>query len=89
MLEKANDMIFMAWKFVRSMARHQWAKWMGYEVLASPGVQKWRDRKCDVCPFNEEGQCMKCKCLVLSKIVMALERCPIGQWSPVWYRRRV
>jgi hypothetical protein len=87
-LEKANAMIRMVFKFVRSMARHQWAKWRGYEVLAPFGVQKWRNRKCDVCPFNEEGQCAKCKCLVLSKVVMALEHCPVRQWNAVWIRRR-
>ena len=81
-------MIAMALKFIRSMARHQWAKWCGYLVIAPPGVQDWRTRKCDRCQFNEEGQCQKCKCLVISKIVMALERCPIRQWNPVWIRRK-
>ena len=56
-------MIWMALKFMRSMARHQWAKWCGYEVLATFGVQKWRTNKCDRCVYNEEGQCSKCKCL--------------------------
>lgn len=88
MLEKENIMIGMAWKFLRSMIRHQWAKWRGYEVIAPFGIQKWRNRKCEVCPFNEEGQCAKCKCLVISKTMMSLERCPIRIWSPVWIRRK-
>lgn len=81
-------MIGMVWKFARSMARHQWAKWRGYEVIAPVGIQAWRTRKCDVCPHNLEGQCLKCKCLILSKVMMALERCPIRQWNPVWVRKR-
>lgn len=81
-------MIWMALKFVRSMLRHQWARWRGYEVIAPYGIQVWRNRKCDKCKFNFEGQCLKCKCLVLSKTMMALERCPIRLWNPVWVRRK-
>jgi hypothetical protein len=68
------------------MVRHQWAKWRGFSVLAPPGVQAWRNLKCGKCPFNEEGQCVKCDCLVLAKTMMALERCPVRLWSPVWFR---
>lgn len=80
-------MIRMALKFVYSMARHQWARWRGYEVIAPQGIQQWRTRKCNLCPFNEEGQCLRCRCLVLSKVMMSLERCPIRLWNPVWFRR--
>ncbi len=81
-------MIKMAWKFFVAMARHQWAKWQGYEVLAPVGIHAWRDRQCQSCEFNNEGQCMKCKCLVLSKTVMALEKCPVRKWNPVWIKRK-
>jgi len=81
-------MIKMALKFVVSMARHQLAKWFGYRVIATPGVQAWRDRICRRCDSNEEGQCLKCNCLILSKTMMALERCPIRLWNPVWIKRK-
>lgn len=82
-------MIAMTLKFVRSMVRHQLAKWCGYEVIAPLGVLTWRNRKCEKCRFNEEGQCVKCKCLVLSKTMMALERCPIRLWNPVWIKKKI
>lgn len=81
-------MIVMAIHFIRSMIRHQLAKLCGYMVIAPTGVQDWRNRKCERCEFNDEGQCTKCKCLILAKCMMALERCPIRKWNPVWIRRR-
>jgi len=69
------------------MIRHQWAKWCGYLVIAPSGVQAWRNRKCNACPFNNDGQCVKCDCLILAKAMMALERCPVRLWSPVWIKR--
>jgi len=81
-------MIKITLKFVWAMARHQWAKWRGFVVIAPPGVQAWRNRKCGKCAFNNEGECLRCHCLVLSKVIMALERCPIRLWNPVWIKRR-
>lgn len=80
-------MIMMAFRFIKSMARHQWAKWLGYKTVAPYGIQAWRMRKCDRCEFNDEGQCSKCKCLTIAKCMMALERCPVRKWNPVWVRR--
>ena len=79
-------MIAMTIRFIKSMARHQWAKLCGYEVIAPGGIQAFRNQKCGVCPFNREGQCEKCDCLILAKTMMALERCPIRLWNPVWIK---
>ena len=87
-LEKKDFMISMAWKFLWSMARHQWAKLRGFEVIAPYGIQAWRTRKCSFCPYNEEGQCHRCQCLILAKTMMALERCPIRLWNRVWIKRK-
>jgi hypothetical protein len=81
-------MIRMAWKFIRSMLRHQWAKWVGYEIIAPAASQASRNRKCEICPYNEEGQCHRCQCLIVAKTMMALEECPIGLWHRVWIRRK-
>lgn len=79
-------MITMAIHFVWSMLRHQWARLMGYSVFAPPASQAFRNRKCELCPFNQEGQCERCRCLILAKTMMALEECPIGLWHRVWLR---
>ena len=89
MLEKENDMIKMAWHFVVSMARHWWAKKQGYEVFAPPANQGYRTGVCGGCPNNEDGQCKKCNCLILSKTMMALEECPIRLWPRVWIKRKI
>lgn len=80
-------MIWLTLKFLRSMARHQWAKWRGYYVIAPGGIRAWRETTCNKCPFNDCGQCSKCSCLVISKTMMALESCPIRLWRPVWIKR--
>lgn len=89
MLEKENDMITMAWKFFTSMCRHWWAKRNGYEILTPKAAQAYRNQRCASCPANEEGQCSKCHCLILSKTLMALEECPIGLWHRVWIKRKM
>jgi hypothetical protein len=80
-------MIKLTWKFLCAMARHQWAKWHGFEILASTGTQSDRFEICAPCDYNDEGQCLKCRCLIISKTVMALEKCPLGLWGRVWVRR--
>lgn len=80
-------MIKTAWKFFFSMVRHQFAKWQGYEVFTPKAALGYRTRRCNKCGSNEDGQCMECKCLVISKTVMALEACPLGRWSRVWVKR--
>jgi len=79
-------MIKMAWKFLVAMIIHQWAKWRGYEIFTPPGPLQYRDQQCHLCEENEEGQCRICKCLTLSKTLMALEDCPQGFWHRVWLK---
>jgi hypothetical protein len=88
-LEKANAVIKMTWKFICAMARHQWAKWRGWEVITPRAPLAFRERQCAQCSANEEGQCLVCKCLVLSKTLMALEKCPRGKWNRVWVKRKM
>lgn len=80
-------MIKMAWKFFMSMMRHQFAQWRGYDVFTPPAALSYRTSKCSTCKFNDEEQCSLCKCLVLSKTLLALEECPDGRWHRVWTRR--
>jgi hypothetical protein len=82
-------MIKMAWHFLVSMVRHWWAKKRGYAIFTPAAAQAYRDQQCAGCSRNEEGQCLECKCLVLSKTMMALEECPIGKWHRVWIRRKM
>lgn len=82
-------MIRLAWRFICAMARHQWAHWKGWEVFASDSVQDARSVVCGHCRFNEDGQCSVCKCLILSKTIMALEKCPRGYWPRVWVRKKI
>jgi hypothetical protein len=88
MLEEKEYMMNMAWKFFVAMIRHKLAQWRGYEVLTPKAQLAYRDSRCAGCCFNEEGQCSMCKCLTLSKTVMALEECPIGLWHRVWIKRK-
>lgn len=80
-------MIKMVWKFVLAMLRHQTAKWRGYEVFTPRSMLEYRDRVCAVCEENEEGQCRVCKCLVISKTILAQEECPRHKWSRVWVKK--
>jgi len=77
--------------FIWSFLRHVWAKWRGYEIIASPDVQSMRFKRCANCRYNDEGQCRLCKCLVLAKTIMSLEECPADppRWGPEWRRKRL
>jgi hypothetical protein len=87
-LEKANDVIKMAWKFLLAMGRHWWAKRRGYEIFTPKSALAFRDHECAICDFNEDGQCGVCKCLTISKTLLALEECPMGKWHRVWVKRK-
>jgi hypothetical protein len=80
-------MIRLAFHFVWSMARHQWAKWRGYQILASSARQAQRAAICDPCADNEDGQCTRCHCLIMSKTMLNLEGCPRKLWRPVWEKK--
>lgn len=78
-------MIRMAFHFVVSMARHQWAKFCGYDVIAPSGVQAYRNSICGPCEFNVDEQCQACKCLIVSKTMLSMEACPKRKWGRVWF----
>lgn len=80
-------MIKMVCHFVVSMARHWVAKRLGYQIFTPAAMQAYRDHQCGLCVWNDDGQCEKCNCLILSKTMMALEECPAGKWHRVWVRK--
>lgn len=87
MLEKEKLMIKMAWKFFVAMVRHQFARWRGYDIFAPQAALAYRNSRCETCRDNEEGQCRLCKCLIISKTMLALEECPRHKWHRVWIKR--
>ena len=80
-------MIKMAGRFVVAMARHQWAKWNGYEVITPAAMQGWRYAKCQACPYRDEDQCTRCGCLIFAKTALALEACPDNRWQRIWLKK--
>lgn len=73
--------------FAGAFFRVQWAKWRGYEVIATAAVQDTRDVRCTVCSFFKDGECTKCGCMVMAKIMLNTEKCPINRWGRVWVRK--
>jgi hypothetical protein len=43
---------------------------------------------CEVCPLNENGNCVACGCVLKYKTVARLESCPAGKWFPDLRERR-
>lgn len=73
---------FMAWW------RVQYFKLMGYQILAPKKIQEHRAGECALCPHNQDGVCGVCKCLILSKTMLAAEKCPRGYWGAVYLPRK-
>lgn len=70
---------------LKSLCLAAYARWRGFDLLASGPVQRARWRKCQRCPHCDSGfQCRKCSCLVQAKISLALEKCPDHRWDRVW-----
>lgn len=78
----------MIFRFIKAMLFHRWAKWIGYQILSPHRLQQSRNDICAACEFNVDEQCQKCGCLVFSKIVLSLERCPVGKWGRVWVKTK-
>lgn len=79
-------MIF--WNFIKAWARVQWARIRGYEVLAPAFVSEFRFKHgCQKCPFFDGAQCEVCHCLAEAKVMISIERCPIGTWGPRWVKK--
>lgn len=80
-------MIVTFWHFFTAWVRVQWAQSRGYRTIAPGPVQDRREALCATCDFFNEGVCSACGCLVLSKTMLATEKCPKGRWNRVWIKR--
>lgn len=63
---------------------YRYARLKGFRTLANEGEQVTREAKCLRCPFYEDGICTQCGCLMVAKIPLAQERCPVGIWKRIW-----
>lgn len=77
----------MFFRFFSAWARTTWARWRGYETLASPSIMALRFNQCVPCEFFVDGVCTACDCLVQAKIMLAMEKCPKKRWQRVYTRR--
>jgi hypothetical protein len=65
------------------------AKWRGFEILATPRIRQYRFRRCSACVHNPDGfQCEVCSCLIDAKISLNTERCPVGYWERIWKKAK-
>lgn len=69
--------------------KYYWWKWVGWETLVPPKTMGHRHGECDVCPHNQDGTCGICKCLIMSKTILASESCPRGFWPAVRIKKVV
>lgn len=79
-------MLILFLHFIRSYFLNRLASWTGHETLTPRHILLGRNKMCEGCDFFQEGLCMKCGCLVLSKTLLTTEKCPIGKWGPVWIK---
>jgi hypothetical protein len=74
--------------FFKAWARVQWARLQGYEILAPANVAQWRfSSGCQQCPFFDGAKCDVCGCLAQAKVMISVERCPVGTWGPRWVKK--
>lgn len=69
------------WRFLSAFMRSCWWKMRGYEIIASQKTQAGRMALCWTCPHLKDDACSKCECLIISKIVLASEKCPQNYWE--------
>jgi hypothetical protein len=74
-----------AWEFLKI----QWAKLLGYEMIAPSGVIEHRWGTCKRCSDFDGTQCLRCSCLVEAKVMLATSKCPKGLWPSIWLRKRL
>jgi hypothetical protein len=72
---------FLAW------ARTTWARWRGYEILATGEEMQKRLDICRYCPHNVCLTCDACGCPLQSKVMLNTEQCPLKKWNRVWQKR--
>lgn len=66
-----------------------WARWRGYETLATDAEAEDRRDICHECEEFVEGQCAVCTCYVDAKTMLLTEQCPKNKWFRVWRKRRL
>lgn len=49
-------------------------------ILVTEEVEQARQRICDACEEQEDGQCKVCSCFLVLKINLADEECPKKKW---------
>ena len=76
------------WSALKSFVKLIYAKWAGYETLASPEVFARRCRMCSRCKFRDGEQCGVCGCLYEAKASLATEECPRFFWESIWTHTR-
>jgi hypothetical protein len=77
----------MWWNFVKAFLRYQYAAMAGYKLIASPEAMARRSQLCETCDFYTEGTCARCGCLIVSKVLLNTEKCPVGRWPSLWIKR--
>lgn len=70
-------------KFILAWVRARWWKFRGWEVVAPQAVQMDRFLSCAGCKHFLDGACQICQCLVVSKTLLASEKCPLDRWGRV------
>lgn len=71
-------------RFIWSFLKFNWAKIRGYDPIAPTAEVMMREGRCSRCCHYDDGQCRICKCLILSKTLLATEACPVGRWDALW-----
>ena len=74
-------------KLLVSWVLHATADRFGWATTAPRSVMEQREAYCFLCPFYDDGICMKCGCLAFAKQSLALEKCPRGLWDRVFIKK--
>ena len=72
------------WHFFTSWVKYQYWRAMGWRLTVPRKIADQRfSEGCQLCPYNEDGMCLKCGCLIQAKVILASESCPRKFWSSV------
>lgn len=73
--------------FAWSWARFQYWRFRGWKVTVPQKVADYRFAEgCQLCPHQQDGECLLCGCLCQAKVILASEKCPRGFWDSVKIR---
>lgn len=65
------------WRVVRNLFRRK-------NVVVTPEQVKEREAACAICPYNVDGWCQLCDCMLCVKTLLVSEQCPDN--PPRWKR---